>query len=140
MYSLPSASQICEPWPRTTKGGSPPTARNARTGELTPPGISISARFCSLRDWSSLRAMREPPLLNDHYSSAASMGRKRAVTGRYYGATSDVGANSREFHRLAILPQHQVFSLRTSVALLTGRVFIGTVSGAPDCPDLICVT
>src|SRR5437867_4250423 len=32
------------PRPRTMKGGSPPTALNARTGELTPPGISLRAR------------------------------------------------------------------------------------------------
>src|SRR4029077_8989681 len=56
-YSLPSASQMWAPRPRTTNGGSPPTARNARTGEFTPPGIIFSARFCSLRDWSSLRGI-----------------------------------------------------------------------------------
>src|SRR5579872_1770791 len=55
MYSLPSASQMREPSPRTIKGGSPPTARKARTGESTPPGITASARFCSLRDCSVLR-------------------------------------------------------------------------------------
>src|SRR5580765_116464 len=44
MYSLPSASQIREPAPRLTTKGSPPTPRNARTGELTPPGNSARAR------------------------------------------------------------------------------------------------
>ena len=29
-------------------------------GEFTPPGIIFSARFCSLRDCSNLRAMRPP--------------------------------------------------------------------------------
>src|SRR4051812_13757480 len=33
-----------EPSPRTMKRGVPPTARNARTGELTPPGITRWAR------------------------------------------------------------------------------------------------
>ena len=36
-------------------GGVPPTALNARTGELTPPGIMLSARCCRRRDCSVLR-------------------------------------------------------------------------------------
>src|SRR5690348_16177024 len=44
MYSRPSASQIRLPSPRSTKGGVPPTARNARTGELTPPGMILCER------------------------------------------------------------------------------------------------
>src|SRR5579864_5424894 len=55
MYSLPSASHMREPSPRTMNGGSPPTARKARTGEFTPPGIKASARFCNLRDSSKER-------------------------------------------------------------------------------------
>src|SRR5947199_1997981 len=55
MYSLPSASQIREPCPRTMNGGSLSTALKARTGEFTPPGITCSARFCRRRDSSSLR-------------------------------------------------------------------------------------
>src|SRR5579864_3537129 len=55
MYSFPSASHMREPSPRTMNGGSPPTARKARTGESTPPGIKASARFCSLRDCSKER-------------------------------------------------------------------------------------
>src|SRR5437660_6014702 len=43
MYSFPSTSQILAPAARSTKKGSPPTFRNARTGELTPPGIFFSA-------------------------------------------------------------------------------------------------
>jgi hypothetical protein len=35
--------------------GSHPTARNARTGEFTPPGIMLSARFCSRCDCSTFR-------------------------------------------------------------------------------------
>src|SRR5882724_5768833 len=50
MYSLPSASQIREPLPRTMYGGSPPTDLNARTGESTPPGITREARACSSCD------------------------------------------------------------------------------------------
>src|ERR1700693_1236268 len=52
MYWLPSASHICAPSPRTMNGGSPPTARKARTGEFTPPGNTASARRWSSRDLS----------------------------------------------------------------------------------------
>src|SRR5579864_1004833 len=51
MYSLPSASQMREPLPRTMYGGSPPTDLNARTGESTPPGITREARACSSCDF-----------------------------------------------------------------------------------------
>src|SRR3954453_5610168 len=50
MYSLPSASHMREPDPRTMIGGSPPTLLNARAGESTPPGITRSARCCNARD------------------------------------------------------------------------------------------
>src|SRR5215467_10287435 len=59
MYSFSSASQICDPFPRTINGGSPPTDLNARTGEFTPPGIMLSARCCSRRDCSVLRMVVE---------------------------------------------------------------------------------
>src|SRR3954468_3828090 len=48
------------PWPRTMIGGSPPTAPKARTGEFTPPGKSRSARWCSLRDFSSFTFRNVP--------------------------------------------------------------------------------
>src|SRR4029077_9835772 len=44
MYSRPFASQSRLPAPRSMKGGVPPTARNARTGELTPPGMTFCER------------------------------------------------------------------------------------------------
>src|SRR5215475_7765390 len=50
MYSLPSSSHTCEPSPRSMKMGLPPTARNARTGEFTPPGITCCARLKSSSD------------------------------------------------------------------------------------------
>src|SRR5881394_2910852 len=50
MYSLPSASHMREPAPRTMIGGSPPTDLKARAGESTPPGITRSARCCRARD------------------------------------------------------------------------------------------
>src|ERR1017187_1781751 len=50
MYSLPSTSNRCEPSPRAMKMGCPPTLRNARTGEFTPPGIFSTARRNSSSD------------------------------------------------------------------------------------------
>src|SRR5271169_6251489 len=50
MYSLPSTSRRCAPAARLTKNGWPPTARNARTGELTPPGIYFNASVKSFSD------------------------------------------------------------------------------------------
>src|SRR5574343_2097143 len=44
MYFWPSASHMYAPWARAMKRGVPPTARKARTGELTPPGIEAWAR------------------------------------------------------------------------------------------------
>src|SRR5437764_7501072 len=38
------------PRARAMNSGSPPTARNARTGELTPPGSAARARWPSSRD------------------------------------------------------------------------------------------
>src|SRR5208283_1958660 len=52
MYSFPSASQMCEPSPRTINGGVPPTARYARTGEFTPPGMTFFARSNSASDFA----------------------------------------------------------------------------------------
>src|SRR5271157_5857600 len=57
MNSFSSASQMCEPFPRTINGGSPPTEPKARTGEFTPPGIMLSARCCKRRDCSTFRVV-----------------------------------------------------------------------------------
>src|SRR4051812_39696356 len=63
MYSLPSTSQIRAPSPRAATTGSPPTARNARTGELTPPGNSSRARaiISSERTLATVAADRHLP-------------------------------------------------------------------------------
>ena|SRR6266496_1019441 len=50
MYLFPSTSQTRAPSERATKNGSPPTLRNARTGELTPPGMRCCARVKSSDD------------------------------------------------------------------------------------------
>jgi hypothetical protein len=43
-YSLPSTSRMMGPEPDSMKIGSRPIERIARTGELTPPGMSRAAR------------------------------------------------------------------------------------------------
>src|SRR5919107_1301427 len=43
MYVLPSTSLTYAPAPSRMNTGVPPTALNARTGELTPPGMSWRA-------------------------------------------------------------------------------------------------
>ncbi len=43
-YSRPSASVRYGPVPDTMNRGVPPTARKARTGEFTPPGVTTDAR------------------------------------------------------------------------------------------------
>ncbi len=54
MYSFPSTSNRCEPSPRATNTGCPPTLRNALTGEFTPPGIFSTARRNNSSDLASV--------------------------------------------------------------------------------------
>src|SRR5687767_13860848 len=54
MYSRPSAPNNFEPLALLMKIGWPPTARNARTGEFTPPGKRFSARSSRRLEVSSL--------------------------------------------------------------------------------------
>src|SRR5215470_20241208 len=70
MYSLPSASQMRAPCPRTMNGASHSTALKARTGEFTPPGISLAARSSRRRDSFSFRAMPLPPQLDPRGGAA----------------------------------------------------------------------
>src|SRR6202022_4693075 len=50
MYCRLSASKMREPRAMSMNGGVPPTARNARTGEFTPPGMISCARWKSASD------------------------------------------------------------------------------------------
>jgi len=52
MYEFPSASVTRLPLARTMKRGTPPTARQARTGLFTPPGICAHASPKSFSDVS----------------------------------------------------------------------------------------
>jgi hypothetical protein len=148
MYSLPSASQMWEPFPRTMWSGSPPTERKARTGEFTPPGMSCSARLCSLRDCSVLRGIvsdisfniaarvggraaraRAPSLPGARNSRSFAPPPHHAKTARGGGPRSlrmtilvegRAERNLPDFHRTATLPK-RVEAILGSVALLTGR-------------------
>ena len=51
---VPSAPKTFAPSAREMKTGSPPTARNARTGLFTPPGMTFSARSKREADLGSL--------------------------------------------------------------------------------------
>src|ERR1700731_2446214 len=55
MYSLPSTSQIREPSARSTKNGSRPRPRKARTGEMTPPGMRPKA---AAKSWEEGEGMQ----------------------------------------------------------------------------------
>src|SRR5215510_11644904 len=61
MYSRPSASQMRLPSPRVMKRGTPPTARKARTGEFTPPGMLLRERSnsCSFLELMFVERLRE---------------------------------------------------------------------------------
>src|ERR1051325_12066875 len=69
------------PSARATKNGSPPTLRNARTGELTPPGMRCCARANSSEEWKLKKANVERPTPNVqrrikfHYLRAESLNR-----------------------------------------------------------------
>src|SRR6266571_865797 len=52
MYSLLSTSHTRAPCALLTKNGCPPTARNARTGELTPPGMHFNASANNASDFA----------------------------------------------------------------------------------------
>ena len=56
MSSTPSTVVTTEPAAEATNGGCPPTALNARTGELTPPGMTDRARLEQLPGRGSLPA------------------------------------------------------------------------------------
>src|SRR5688500_1895618 len=51
MNVLPSTSVMRAPEARAMNRGVPPTALKARTGELTPPGSTLTARANSFRDF-----------------------------------------------------------------------------------------
>src|SRR5213080_3905729 len=59
MNRFPSTSRSSGPLPLAMKSGSRPTAFIARTGLLTPPGMTRRARSKSSRDRASFKPSRE---------------------------------------------------------------------------------
>src|SRR5271156_1740410 len=106
MYSFSSASQMCEPFPRTINGGSPPTEANARTGEFTPPGIMLSARCCKRRDCSTFRDVVDGIVAP---TRRMSKDEDRATTIAALPQT-----NSSDIHDSAIILQHRAGNVGSS--------------------------
>ena len=76
IYRRLSASQRIAPFPRRMNTGSPPTAPNARTGELTPPTRTF---------WARLKSAAETPLNPDSISFSARHKRAGAHAGMASG-------------------------------------------------------
>src|ERR1700758_4697251 len=126
MYSFSSASQMWEPLPRTINGGSPPTEPKARTGEFTPPGIMLSARFCKRRDCSVLR-----DVIDGIESSRQGeircqpMERQQAIT-----ITALQTTNSSDIHASAISLQHTGSTVNSSRHPSNREGFKGSLGGS----------
>src|SRR5471032_718570 len=115
MYCLPSASQKYGPCARSMNHGVPPTERNARTGEFTPPGMVFWARSkrASFLDMTG-------PALNDgsagegcgrwlRFKPGSALGSNPAGSGAWLAAAG----NQDE-----IVPESLGFSPRRSVLVL----------------------
>src|SRR3569832_1244486 len=141
MYSLPSASQRCEPDPRTMKGGSPSTARKARTGELTPPGMTRSARCCSLRDCSTFLliatsvATRSDREINKYTSdNGAGLRRASLVAVMKHGPENSIRSNLPNLQKInprATLLKHLRARFGASDVPFWPGGFPGRLRGAP---------
>ena len=113
----PSAVSRYAPPPRATKNGSSrPTPRIARTGELTPPGISLPGAMPQLR--ARARARREVlrPVREDHVGAGALDRRQRLDRRRLLVEVA--GGRGRLDHR--ILAAHVVRGER-QVEAVAGR-------------------
>src|ERR1700688_2439283 len=110
MNSFSSASQMCDPLPRTINGGSPPTERNARTGEFTPPGIMLSARCCRRRDCSVFCDVVDGIGSSQHGEN----GGQQIERGQPNTIAAAAEWNSSDIHRFAIPLQHANSTLRSS--------------------------
>src|SRR5437867_13199124 len=120
MYSLPSTSIRRAPEPRAKNSGSPPTALKARTGELTPPGISWRALSNRLRDSVPIDG-RGPRVRIDAAGGGSPREQARRLLGEIgddqIGAGAADGVERFEHDPLAIDPaaarggrQHGVFA------------------------------
>src|SRR3954470_7231423 len=77
-YSWPSASVRYGPRPDTMNLGVPPTARKARTGEFTPPGVTALARANSASDAGASLAEVMPSSCRQQ-QAAADLGQRLQV-------------------------------------------------------------
>src|SRR5580704_16433752 len=124
-------------------GGSHPTERKALTGELTPPGIICSARFCNLREASTLRDMARFAARTNKYISQPSpcgCGRPaRAELSNRPGLARPPKPrplrNLPEIHLPATILQH-AFDIFSTVTCSPNRESSGQSRGAPGCPFL----
>src|SRR6202049_5222370 len=98
------------------KGASPPTERKARTGELTPPGIICSARCCSLRDMSILRAMGSPKENSSYMVAARGCNSAKDTTEKYiFGSAATEFIGYLQFRKSTETRSgYSVFSTRPS--------------------------
>src|SRR5476651_571784 len=118
MYCLPSASQKCGPCARSMNRGVPPTERNARTGEFTPPGMVFWARSKrasfldmtgpALNDGFGWRGLR--PLAS--FKPGSALGSEPAASGASFAAAG----NQDE-----IVPESLGFSPRRCVLVLHSK-------------------
>src|SRR5687768_10617824 len=82
MYVLPSTSLTVAPSPSRMNTGVPPTALNARTGELTPPGMRWRARSkaaCELGRAGASSGMMGEPSVRGMVEVGRSHGNERLV-------------------------------------------------------------
>ena len=89
-YHAPSASRTRAPSPAASTSGARPTARNARTGLLTPPGNRDSAR----RRRSAGRSAADAQRCQGHAPSSRRPGRE--VRGRVGDDEARAGAQDRD--------------------------------------------
>ena len=78
-----------DPCARSTKNGSPPTPRNARTGEFTPPGIRACAILKSSEEREFKEANVQPPTSNVQRSIEDSRVAEALVPGTYRPSALD---------------------------------------------------
>src|SRR5687767_1797022 len=88
MYLFPSRSMISNPSASLMNGGVPPTALNARTGELTPPGITFFARAKAASELATDRGVTSG--MSGQSRKARASGQGAVRTGRESFATAEL--------------------------------------------------
>src|ERR1035438_7661169 len=139
MYSLPSTSNRCEPSPRAMKMGCPPTLRNARTGEFTPPGIFSTARRNSSSDFVCVMRSRPRghPVQHHHGTRSGEHGVPGGASGAAggHGSGGMPGTNADVRVRVRLLRVAAGAGSGDDRAQLRTRAR-GGEPGAPHRPDV----